>query len=203
MNLKSRYKPFVVSPQPCEMHAYQGSQGGSRFRWRDHWPTTLEPTPGRNASGKQAAHGSYYHITKIPIYERSGDSITKIMLHGMTENNIDDVVNISKSWLNPAPIISTYGSNNAFYNPAEKAYELISSGGEMSFMIKGSEQSPVINPVFLVHHWDKKGVTITIDGAELKDGEEYRWDFIRKINGTDLLVWLDKKFSSKVVFIIK
>jgi len=203
MNLKSKYKPFVVSQQPCEMYAYEGSQGGSRFRWRDHWPTTLEPTPGRNASGKQAAHGSYYHITKIPIYERSGDSITKIMLHGMTEKSIDDVVNISKSWLNPAPIITKYGCTNAFYNPAEKAYELISSGGEMSFMIQGSGQSPVINPVFLIHNWDKKGISITIDGTNLKEGEDFRWDNIRKIDGSDVILWVNKKLHSKSEIILK
>ena len=67
----------------------------------------------------------------------------------------------------------------------------------MSLMIKGSEQSPVINPVFLVHDWDKNGITIKVNGTDLIENEEYRWDEIRKINGKDLIIWIDKQLHSK------
>ena len=203
MNLKSEYKPFVVSPQPCEMYAYEGSQGGSRFRWRDHWPTTLEPTPGRNASGKQAAHGSYYHITKIPIYEREGDSITKILLHGMTQSKAEDLVPLAKSWLNPPAIITKYGSKRGFYNQAERAYELVSSGGEMSFILKGSAQSPVVNPVFIIHDWQNKEITINLDGNQLINNENYRWDRVQKIDRNDLIVWIDLQTEKEVSILLK
>jgi hypothetical protein len=203
MNLKSKFKPFVVSPQPCEMYAYEGSQGGSRFRWRDHWPTTLEPTPGRNASGKQAAHGSYYHITKIPIYERSGDAITKILLHGMTESNITDLIPLSRSWLNPPPIITKYGSTRSFHNPAERAYELVSSGGEMSFILKGSSQSPIVNPIFIIHDWKRDGISISIDGKKLVANENYCWDLVHKIDRTELIIWIDLKSDKEVNVLLK
>jgi hypothetical protein len=202
MNLKSQYKPFVVSPQPCEMYAYEGSQGGSRFRWRDHWPTTLEPTPGRNASGKQAAHGSYYHITKIPIYERSGDAITKILLHGMTEQTIKDVVPISKSWLNPPTLITKYGSKRSYYNRAERAYEIESSGGELSFTLKASAQSPIFNPVFIIRDWQGTGIDINADGARLEEGAAFRSDFVQRIDGKDLIIWMDLQTEKEVSIVL-
>jgi hypothetical protein len=203
MNLKSQFKPFVISPQPCEIYAYEGSQGGSHFRWRDHWPTTLEPTPGRNASGKQAAHGSYFHITKIPIYKREGDSITKILLHGMTESKIENLIPLSKSWLNSASLITKYGCKKAFYNQAERAYELISSGGEMSFILKGSVQSPIVNPVFIIHEWQNDDIAIVLNGDKLIENQNYRQDFVQKIDRRDLIIWMDLRSDKEMSILFR
>jgi hypothetical protein len=77
----------------------QGSQGGSHFRWRDHWPTTTEPTPGRDASGTQAAHGSFFHIMRIPMYQQGKDWVSKVLLHGMTKSGVGELAPLAKSWL--------------------------------------------------------------------------------------------------------
>ncbi len=189
MNLKSVLKPFIISELGCNLDAYEGSQGGSHFRWRDHWPTTTEPTPGRNASGKQAAHGSFFHLTNIPIYQREKNSITKVMLHGMTDKKIEDLVPIAKSWINSPVLSDNKGFTSNGYDIAQRAYILTANELNLNFKINASEKSPLINPCFVIKNWDENKPSLIINDLPQIEGKDYRIGIERTLEGNYLIIW--------------
>ena len=198
MNLKSEWKPFIVSGEGCEMFAYEGSQGGSRFRWRSHWPTTLEATPGRDSDGKQASHGSFYHITNIPVYETGENKITKIMLHGMTLNKVADLVPIAKSWLNPPGIQNISGCKSAEFDQSERAFVIKDPGQKVSFTIDSNSENPIINPVFILENTGYEIPSIKINGDLISDSQKIRIGINNTIDGANSIIWLKYESTQNV-----
>ena len=195
MNVKSDTKPFVISPEGCELFAYEGSQGGSHFRWRDHWPTTMEPTPGRDASGTQAAHGSFFHIARIPIYQSGDEWISKVLLHGMTGGTVGELAPLAKSWLNAPALEVTEGSlTSDGYNPAERAYELTCNTARrpsaLRLELAATRDSPVVNPAFVITGWGTAGVVLKLNGRTMPQGKDFRVGYRRSAEGRDLIVWI-------------
>jgi len=192
MNVRSPLKPFVVAAEGCEMDAYGGCQNGSRFRWRDHWPTTMEDVVGRDASGRKASHGSFFHITDIPVYERDGGRITKVLLHGMTERDIGEVVPVAKSWLKAPAIQRVEGCESQGYDLTQRAYVLECEDGvsDIELQISASEDSPLVNPAFVIKNWGENDIELKLNGKTLKCGEDYRRGHRYRLEGTDLILWM-------------
>lgn len=203
MNLKSEWKPFIVSGEGCKMFAYEGNQGGSRFRWRSHWPTTLEPTPGRDSDGKQASHGSFYHITNIPVYEIEENRITKVMLHGMTDKSVGDLVPIAKSWLYPPKIVEYNGCKSIEYDQAERAYVIDGSSEKITLKIIATEKNPLINPVFILKNYPGKLPGIRIDGKTVDNHMKIKRGVHRTIEGNNTLIWLDFESTDQITIEIQ
>ena len=198
MNIKSDMKPFIISPPGCNLDAYTGSQKGSHFRWRDHWPTTLEPTPGRDASGKQAAHGSFFHVTNIPVFKRDDKSITKVMLHGMTSGSVGELVSLAKSWINPAGLVPlTTDFKYHGYDKAQRAYVLTAGGKDIRFSLNGSRESPVIDPCFVIKNWKSGNHPILKLNNKIS---KYRSGIEKKLEGDNLIIWIDLKSEGKCGF---
>jgi hypothetical protein len=173
MNVKSDMKPFVISPEGCTLGAYGGSHDGSRFRWRDHWPTTMEPVVGRDASGTQAAHGSFFHIMRIPIYEEGEEWVSKVLVHGMTDSPVGELAPTARSWLYPPELRIAEGAvTSGGYNRAEKAYVLNckerGNPSRVQLALAASEESPVINPAFVINGWGPAGASMSINGKAVR-----------------------------------
>ncbi|MBE9518542.1 MAG: hypothetical protein IMY68_08220, partial [Bacteroidetes bacterium] len=199
MNMKSNLKPFIISAEGCNLAAYEGAQGGSHFRWRDHWPTTTEPTPGRNATGKQAAHGSFFHVLNIPYYDIAPNRLTKVMLHGLTRSSVEGLVPVASSWLLPPELKMESGSRQLVYQGydlSERAYVLsLQSGekhGEISLQIDASTENPSINPVFIINHWTGQKPQVLLNGLKLKYGSDFTSGIEKGPDQSRCVIWLNK-----------
>jgi hypothetical protein len=208
MNVKSEMKPFVASPLGCTLGAYRGAQGDSRFRWRDHWPTTTEPTPGRNASGDKAAHGSFFHLKRIPVYDRGKDWISKVLLHGMTDKAVNELVPVVKSWLE-APELNLIGSNKVMYKGydlRERAYILDAENPDQSpqvhFEIMASNEKPMVNPAFILKNWGEKQISVLKDNKKVED-TKLRTGYHTTLSGTNLIIWLKTVLNEPAKISIK
>jgi len=201
MNTKSRHKPFVISPEDCRMDAYEGCQNGSRFRWRDHWPTTMENVIGRDASGRKAAHGSFFHITHIPIYKRTEQNVTKVLLHGMTDKSVGSLVPLAKSWLHPPALEiqgdSTANFENLGYDKSQRAYLVkVREPGKVSKLklkLNAATDSPVINPAFVIKNWGNSQIELEVDGEQKKPNKEFQYGYAGRLEGNDLILWIPQK----------
>jgi len=210
MNMKSELKPFIISAEGCDLAAYEGAQGGSHFRWRDHWPTTTEPTPGRDASGKQAAHGSFFHVLNIPYYEMAPNRLTKVMLHGLTRSSVEGLVPVASSWLHPPELKMEAQSGHATYQGydlSERAYVINLQGdnnpGEISLQINAATENPSINPVFILNHWGSQKPQVLLNGSKLEYGKDFTSGIERGPDQYRCVIWLNKELAGPSHIIIQ
>ena len=69
---------------------------------------------------------------------------------------------------------------------------------EIEFTLNGSENSPVVNPAFVIEGWGNKPVTLKINGAQVDKGNNFRYGFRQTLNSVDLVVWLRKESVTPV-----
>ncbi|WP_299551712.1 hypothetical protein [Seonamhaeicola sp.] len=128
-------------------------------------------------------------------YAKTKNSVTKLMLHGMTTGTVEDLVPFARSWEHPATLLLS-GNDfiNEGYDPTEMAYVLKAESDQTSTValtLKASAANPVIDPAFIVKHWGDKPFHIKLNGNALENGKDYRFGYRKTLQGTDLILWLD------------
>ena len=94
----------MVSPVNSSVKAYTGEPTYSMFEWWNHWPVSQVRSSGISAvAPDRPSHSSLSHIYWEP-YAQTADSMTKILLHGLTTKSASDLVPLAKSWLSPPSV---------------------------------------------------------------------------------------------------
>lgn len=197
INLKSRYNPFlIVTPTGTVINKWQsGRNAPSIFTWYNHWPAARIKSVARRATIPDKISSSSLSNVIWPAYEVTGNNLTKIMLHGMTEKPVSELVPLAKSWLDAPKIVIIEGElKNHIYDRTQKAYHLKLNSNKLpeklTFSIDASENSPIVNPVFLVEGWGEFGVELEIDGEKVSGRNRFRVGHRNNIDSTDLVVWI-------------
>jgi hypothetical protein len=206
INTKSEYRPFsIIRPQDNPgIDTYSGEirRDVDVFPWWNHWPVAPRPTDGRYAQfADRAAHASVSHWW-WDAFETTDRSMTKLMLTGMTDKPVEELIPLAKSWSNPAEIQVKQTDSSAEYMPEERAYHIIlgKSTQTLDIVLNGSEDSPIINPAFVVGNWGDNEVELKINGIVVNRGEYFRYGFRESLGGTDLIVWLRLEANQEIKF---
>ncbi len=116
------------------------------------------------------------------------------MLQGMTNAEASDLVPLAKSWLHaPELTISAQGFKGGSYDPAERAYiveKTTANDVPLELVIKASEESPLINPAFIIKNWGQQQATLSINGENRVQDENFRQGIRKGPEGDDLIVWI-------------
>jgi len=217
INLKGKYKPFAFVAPPEKgilITPYKGHNPLSHFNFWDHWPVSQVASDGRRAtSAERPSHSSLCHIGLPGVataewkpYEQGETWVTKIMVNGLTDKPVADLVPLAKSWLK-APelklLTSAYSSEG--YDQTQAAYILVSNNpneaSELTFELAASKNSPVVNPAFVIKNWGKMNATLKINGRKVKRSKDFRYGHRYQLESIDLIVWI-KYESMKPVKII-
>ncbi len=195
VNTKSALKPFtIISPTANPVwDIYHGELRPtvSMFPWWNHWPAAQKASDGRYAmDADYASHSSLSHA-HWDAYRQTENSMTKVMLHGLTGGTAADLVSLAKSWSQPARLMGNVGE----YDPTERAYLLTATrpAAPQHFTLEASAESPVENPAFVVKGWGNGPVALTLDGVRVPRGKAFRYGYRDSLEGTDLVVWVEKK----------
>jgi hypothetical protein len=220
VNLKAAYSPFALVAPPTEdgnlITSYLGHAPTSHFNFWDHWPVSQDASDGRTAtSAERPSHSSLGHIglpgnadVEWLPYKAEGIKLTKIMLHGMTDKRVEDLVPLAKSWLN-APELKLNGNNfsSEGYDPTQAAYilETIKSDKplSLSFTLTANKEAPLITPAFVIKKWGQANVVIKMNGVILKKSEDYRVGYHQSIDGYNLIIWLKHQSDSPITIQIE
>jgi hypothetical protein len=166
------------------------------YPWWNHWPAAQKPSDGRYAmTDDNASHSSLTNIN-WDAYELTEDTHTKIMLHGVTNKKAEDLRNLTNSWASPAKLkFGTSEIINAEYDPTGRAYQITtkSNAKSLDFSVEANVESPVENACFVVKNWGNREVSLKVDGVIVPRGKAFRYGFRDTENGTDLVVYLEKK----------
>jgi hypothetical protein len=215
INLKASLSPFALVAPPQEdgilITPYLGHGENSAFNWWDHWPVSQVASDGRRAtSAEKPSHSSLCHIglpgmatVEWEPYTRDENSRTKIMMHGMTEKPVGELVPLAKSWLDPAKLKVTSGSyKSEGYDPAQMAYVLLcneaSKTSRVSFKLMADSDSPVINPAVVIKGWGESDARLKVNGKGVRPNEGFRLGKSRTVDGTDLVIWIKAESTTPV-----
>jgi hypothetical protein len=207
VNLKGTRQPFALAAPPendgIMITPYEGHGRRSHFNWWDHWPVSQVASDGRGATSKdRPSHSSLCHIGLPGVataewkpYAGGENSRTKIMLHGMTEKPVADLVPLARSWLYPPElrvVSGTYGTDG--YDPTQLAYVLDctnpSKGSELTVELAASKDSPVVDPALVIRGWGDSDADVKVNGKKITRGGDFRLGQRDVVDGCDLVLWI-------------
>lgn len=192
-NFKSEYKPFICFDPGNEM----------MVRWIDvgynHFPVGQARCDGR--ATKTLDRPSHISSSPVsdPVIHDEGKRQYWNGLYGMNNLNMTDLITFGRSWSFPAEL-SLKGSEfqSKGYITSQRCYQLENKGRKASkieLSLKGSKDSPIINPAILVKNWNSEDAKILVNGLEHK---ACRIGINHELEGDDLVLYLPLKENSLV-----
>jgi hypothetical protein len=198
VNLKSEWKPFQVAwGNDVTFGAYNGESSMSSFEWWNHWPVAQIASSGRPAlAADRAGHTSVSHIYG-PVYEHGEQSISKILLTGLTRSSATQLVPVAASWRNPARLELGDGTV-APYDAAQRAYILPAIDPRVLRMVlHASAMSPAVHPAFVVPGWRGGAELKVVSGSD--SSAQARVGYLNELKGSSLIVYLPVAATGDVV----
>ncbi len=196
VNLKSQWKPFqIVFPTHPLISTYVGEKTYAMFEWWNHWPVAQVKSSGISAvAPDRPSSSSLSHIEGQP-YQRTWNSITKIMLDGLTDRPPEELVQLAQSWVSP-PVLTVlagdFESNG--YDPAQRAFVLDRSGPSanqsLRISLDASTESPLFNPCFVINRWGDSHLALKVNGVSMPWSSNARYGLVDSLDGARLVVWL-------------
>jgi hypothetical protein len=174
VNMKSQYKPYIIF------------EPGSRV---DKYIWGYRKGRGYHVSGCLASG--------IPVITKGKkrNSYEAVALYGMTENSITELLALAKSWIEPPELtITNSGFSSDGYDKYKRAYVLTRKDAgnpcNLEFELAASQESPVVNPAFVIKNWGEADAELKIDGKGINRGKNFRTGLRHTLEGSDLIVWL-------------
>ena len=124
---------------------------------------------------------------------------------GLTDQPIEKLAPIARAWLGPPSLTVTRGPfKNEGYSRDQRAF-IISCEDKteaLELEIDASEESPVFNPAFVIKDWGEDDARLKIDGTEIELGKNFRLGHYRRLEATNLIVWVRTEITKPVRIII-
>ena len=123
----------------------------------------------------------------------------------MTHQAVEDLVPIAKSWLYaPELKLDDPGYTNEGYDPTQAAYVVrrieADQQASLTLEIQASKDSPMINPALVIKNWGSQELTLSINGKTVERSADFRYGFVNRMEGTDLVVWIKGESTESVSF---
>jgi hypothetical protein len=210
INLKSDYDPFIIG-KFLRGNCYYGELTEySVFPCWNHWPVAISYNDGRNMTDDtRMGHSSTTQLTMgTEASDTKADApwVMQYKLEGLTNKSAAELAPLARSWLNPASVTSTTGIEQIAYDRGQRAYVIKPAKKEMQITIEGSEDSPLVNPAFIIKKWDSNRYpTVKLNGQPLKSPSDLRIGIIRDTDGSrTLMIYViyetDKTADINIVF---
>jgi hypothetical protein len=190
VNSRSEVRAFNVYPSGSSVEVFGGHNRRSHFHWWNHWPVSQITSDGRGARAPdRAAHSSL--VWGMPSQP--------FLMYGLTNKAPTDLLPLARSWNNPPKINKLTGAGSSGYDQKQRAYLLRNEQEKISFTLNGSENSPVLNPLFMVKNWKVQShAEISVNGVDIPEGPYNRQGIIWDTDGSrTLLVWLKLQNEEK------
>jgi hypothetical protein len=61
---------------------------------------------------------------------------------------------------------------------------------ELKFELKASDDSPIVNPAFVIENWGLTGAELKLNSRTIRPGRDFRLGHRSGASGYDLIVWI-------------
>ncbi len=199
VNLKSQWKPFqIVSPDGATANIYNGERTYFNFECWNHWPVAQIASSGRPCvAADRASHSSLSHLY-WKDYDKGPDSETKLLMDGLTTLPIAELIPLAQSWLSPARMeVASDGYQNGIYDRTQRAYVVTKSATgappALKLIFDATATFPLYDPAIVIKNWGDDGAELKVNGKLAAWGKSYREGHVYGLQGTDLVVWMQKR----------
>jgi hypothetical protein len=115
-------------------------------------------------------------------------------------------VPLARSWIYPPSLKVIAGpfTNNG-YDYGQRAYFLArtDSGSNLKLEVAASDQSPLLNPCFVIQDWGERRAKLKINGQVFPVGKDLRLGHRDRLEGRDLIVWLKTRSAQPLLIELK
>jgi Concanavalin A-like lectin/glucanases superfamily len=201
VNFKAEYKPFSIFDEKrvCQPFSFGNMKEYTTFPNWNHWPVNQVMSDGRNAvAPDKPSHSSLTGSNgKMQIVEKKGEGVYwASSLRGMTNQPIENLMSLAKSW-NYAPVITPVTSGvNAVYDKYQRAYVLTFANkvsNQIDFKIQASASSPVSNLPIVIEGFTAPINRITLDNKVLNAGTDYTVGQVEGLDKTNSIIFINLK----------
>jgi len=199
VNMRSEYDPFLILVPGSGIVVKRGNdfeERGTHYRWWNHWPVAQLPSDGTRAYTPDRP--SHSHLAQSMEYSQSIEhdeergTFTAVHLTGMTNKPIEALLPLAKSWNTPPELASVSpGFESEGYDKYQRAYVLrrvTEDAQVMRVTVNASEDSPVVNPVFVINGWRGRRPRVSVNGQSVERGEQYRIGAVRDIEDDSTII---------------
>jgi len=199
VNFKSVSRPYYIYEPGTSIIPYGGGtkelrREYSKFPTWNHWPTSMDPSDGFYPVVADRVTSSAVTSPEPPMKQRRDGSVEGRFIMGLTDKPIEKLAPLARSWLKPPQLkIVTKGFSGEGYSRDQRAYILVKETkqeAKLDFELSASEQSPVINPAFVIRNWGQAGGLLKIDDKSIERGRDFRLGHDHTPDGTNLVVWI-------------
>lgn len=152
-------------------------------------------------SGKQDPFVGYpvkHKLDDITMFARD--------LYGMTDQPVSTLATLARSWNFPAKLKAD-GIESLDHDKNQRAYVLALKTShppaKVELTLAGDEQSPVLNPVFIIKNCGESDVKLTLNGKQISQGKTFRTGHVPTLGGTDLVIWIKCESTQPVTVVLE
>jgi len=198
VNLKSQWKPFEIPwGGPVTTDAYNGEPSISSFEWWNHWPVAQIPSSGRPAlAADRPGHTSLSHLY-WPAYQRTDQTLTKLLMDGLTTLPATDLVPLAKSWRLPASLRTENGTVIP-YDQAQRAYVFPADLSlPIHLTLDASKEHPAKHFALVIPGWSDSAKLTVLRGAK---PVEVQYGMVSDLEGSRLILYVPIEAEHAVEF---
>ena len=176
--------------------------GHTKYNAWNHYPFGLLPSDGTVATGIDRVSSSCILTLYGPHHLLDDGRTDMYNIYGITDLPASELKNLNRSW-NYAPELSNLsGAESKGFDKGQRAYVLNKTSKKTSFSLDGSEDSPIVNPCFVIKNWgsDSKA-RIKINNKNQAAGSMVKQGIIRDTDGTlTLVIWISQESDGNVSY---
>jgi hypothetical protein len=196
INLRSEHKVFEVFPPGTRINVWAGGEmtSYSNYSAWNHYPVTQAPCDGRfSVAPDRLAHSALGAADNIV---ESGS----MLLYGFTDQSAGSLVPLARSWNHPPKVGKPRGCEWQGYDKGQRAFVMGASGDEITFELKASQKSPLVNPCFVIEGWDSEA-QVAINRERRENDQLVRQGLVRATDGNlQLLIWINMESRQSTAF---
>ncbi len=208
LNLRSKYKHFNIGQTGSSWDPYSQwesmrfAPGFSNYNAWSHYPVGLLPSDGTVTTGRDRTSSSCLG-TLNGLHHRLPDGrMESYNIYGLTDLPAAELTSLNRSWNSPPAIVDLSGGRSAGCDPRQKAYVMTRESERLSFGLNGSEESPILNPCFVIRGWGGPSpARLKIGGQDRAPGPDFRQGIIRDTDGTrTMVIWIRQRSTGPVKY---